>query len=225
MSFSNSPINFISDEIPVISRSRASSICNTLVPVGQEGSVVVKNSFLTIVQDDSDYRPERRCQSIDLAFLNYKMENLMMTVDAEALGLICKDVPSLVVSISTSEGEEECTEFRPTISTGCCCDNHSDDISIESEEPIVFDEESSEPQSLLESWRLSIVQQRIQHEHMCGECKPCAFFHSAKGCNNGASCNYCHEEHDAEYVKLAAKRNRAKRLALLWAMKEADEQN
>jgi len=28
--------------------------------------------------------------------------------------------------------------------------------------------------------------------HAQGLCKPCAWFHSSKGCNNGSSCEFCH---------------------------------
>jgi len=48
--------------------------------------------------------------------------------------------------------------------------------------------------------------------HACGECKPCAFSMKAGGCKND-DCDFCHEEHDKEFLKFIRKRNRAMRMA------------
>jgi hypothetical protein len=60
--------------------------------------------------------------------------------------------------------------------------------------------------------------EQIVNDHSEKRCRPCAFF--AKGmCNNGNDCEYCHEEHSAEYVKFSMKRNRKQRLAKLYGNK------
>jgi hypothetical protein len=240
-----------SEEIPIVKCTRASSVVAPVIPSGHiqciEGAahegqtMIVKNSFLTIVTDDAltSLVPERLTKSIDLAFLDYKMDNLIMTCDAQALGFEEKvrtpcqlEHTNTVGSFSTYDGDD-CDDWRSSM-------NRDFSSICESQSQVEFLEEDSDrfenfgsshcctessvptqPQSLIESWRLNIVQQRIQHEHICGECKPCAFAHKPEGCLNGDNCTFCHEAHSPEYIKLASKKNRAKRLTLLWAQKEA----
>jgi hypothetical protein len=193
-------------------------------------TVVVKNSFLTIVGDTAEALriPERLTKSIDLAFLDSKIDNLIMTCDAGALGYEEKVLsnPPTINSFSTCDCDDDCENWRSAMSHdfSSILDNSSlvdssDESELSHANLVVSSRLRPEPQPLLESWRLSVQQQRIQHEHMCGECKPCAFVHTEKGCLNGINCQFCHEVHDKAYIKEASKRNRAKRLALMWSQK------
>lgn len=57
-----------------------------------------------------------------------------------------------------------------------------------------------------------LVAEQKAAAHACGECKPCAFSMKAGGCKND-ECDFCHEEHDKEFLKFIRKRNRAMRMA------------
>lgn len=70
------------------------------------------------------------------------------------------------------------------------------------------------------------LQSRGSALHFGGACKPCVFFHT-KGCNNGPSCPFCHENHPKKkrFRKLTVEKMERLRLRLLqkpnceWAQK------
>jgi hypothetical protein len=56
--------------------------------------------------------------------------------------------------------------------------------------------------------------------HTLGNCRPCAWFHKEKGCQNGRECNYCHVCTDGELKSRKKNKQVAMRLGLVTPKKD-----